>query len=201
MIEDHRPLVLGLAGSHRPGSITDKATRTALAAAEAAGAQTLLLCGAELAFPAYGTDPTIAEAPALKRFLDMYERCDGLVLASPGYHGSMSGLLKNALDYTDLLREQSKRAYLDNKAVGCIACAHGWQATGTTLVALRTVVHALRGWPTPLGVAINSTHPFISDDGVVLDRAVVDQLNLVGRQIVEFARSRHPAAGRLSLAS
>lgn len=63
------------------------------------------------------------------------------------HHGSVSGLIKNALDYIeDTTKEE--RVYLEGRTVGCIACAYGWQATGSTLNALRTIVHALRGWPT-----------------------------------------------------
>jgi FMN reductase len=108
-----------------------------------------------------------------------------VLISSPGYHGGISGLLKNALDYTEELRDEP-RPYLDGKAVGCIACAHGWQAGATTLVGLRSIVHALRGWPTPLGVAINSTPP--EDGGDVLEEPrVLSQLQTVARQVVEFA--------------
>ena len=89
-------------------------------------------------------------------------------------------MIKNALDYVEDLRN-APRTYLDGVPVGCIVCAHGWQATATTLLALRSVVHALRGWPTPFGAAINSAAAGLEDDDV---RA---QLRLVGRQVVELA--------------
>jgi FMN reductase len=182
-----RPLILGLSGSPRMPSSTDQALRIALRYARAHGADTELLAGGDLQFPIFGSADAIS--PAVRRFLDLYRRCDGLMLASPGYHGSISGLLKNAIDYTDLLRE-TNCAYLDGKAVGCIVCAYGWQATGTTLVTLRSIVHALRGWPTPLGIAINSSQPFTDDDGNCLDGALNAQLDTVARQVVEFAWMR-----------
>jgi FMN reductase len=113
---------------------------------------------------------------------------DGVILSSPGYHGSLSGLLKNALDYTEDMREDPL-PYFEGRAVGLIACAFGWQATGSTLAAMRSIVHALRGWPTPLGVAINSSDgAFDSADG--RNTAVVSQLNIMARQVVEFAQMR-----------
>lgn len=182
-----RPLILGVSGSPREASSTDRALRIALDHARAQGADTELLSGRDLQFPIFGSADAVS--PGVQRFLDLYRRCDGLLLASPGYHGSISGLLKNALDYTDLLRD-SDCAYLDGKAVGCIACAYGWQATGTTLVTLRTIVHALRGWPTPLGVAINSSQPFTDADGECVDRRLDSQLDILARQVLEFARMR-----------
>ena len=52
----------------------------------------------------------------------------GIILVSTGYHGSISGLIKNALDYVEDMRGD-EAVYFDGRAVGCVACAHGWQAT------------------------------------------------------------------------
>ena len=76
----------------------------------------------------------------------------------------MSGLVKNALDYLEELRGD-QRPYLDGRAVGLVAVARGWQASVATLGTLRQVVHALRGWPTPLGLAINSSATTFDDNG------------------------------------
>jgi FMN reductase len=47
-------------------------------------------------------------------------------------------------------------------------------------------VHALRGWPTPLGVAINSLDSTVADNAT-LNEHVRLQLELLGRQVFEFA--------------
>jgi len=182
------PFILGIGGTTRAGSSTERILKVALDAARAAGAETAMIGGAALQLPMY--DPAAATlAPAAARFVELVRRCHGLVIASPGYHGTISGMIKNAIDYIEALREDP-RPYLEGRAVGCIVCAQGWQATGTTLVALRSVVHALRGWPTPFGAAINSALPFFDADGNCTDEAVRRQLETVGRQVVEFARMR-----------
>ena len=112
-----------------------------------------------------------------------------MVLVSPGYHGTVSGLVKNALDYVEDLRDDV-RPYLDGRAVGCVAAARGWQASVTTLTSLRGIVHALRGWPTPLGSAINSAHVMFGPDGDCSDDQVVATLRTIGLQVVEFATAR-----------
>jgi FMN reductase len=71
--------------------------------------------------------------------------------------------------------------------VGLIATAYGWQATGSTIAALRSIVHALRGWPTPFAATINTQITKFDDQGGVTDPAVLDQLCLVGRQVARFA--------------
>src|ERR1700722_18858678 len=152
--EGYQPLIVGVGGTPRVGSSSECALRMALAAASALGARTEIVCGAQAVLPVY--DPSQCDrTPEALRMIRLLRECDGVIVASPGYHGSMSGLIKNALDYTEDMRDDP-RPYLDGRAVGTIVCANGWQATGTTLVALPSVVHALRGWPTPMGVAINS---------------------------------------------
>ncbi|AFL50876.1 FMN reductase [Sinorhizobium fredii] len=95
-------------------------------------------------------------------------------------------LVKNALDYTEDMRNDPA-VYLDGRAVGCITCAYGPQAAGTTLVALRSIVHALRGWPTPLGVGINSASCRFSPGEEPSDAAIADQLKILATQVIQGA--------------
>jgi len=184
---DDRYLIVGIGGTARQNSSTERALRRALAAARDADAETVLLAGPDLDLPLY--DPGKADrTPAARRLVALLRDCDGVILASPGYHGSLSGTIKNAIDYVEDLRADS-RPYLDERAVGCIAGAHGWQAAGSTLAALRSIVHALRGWPTPMGAALNTGTVLFADDGEVLDDTTRAQLELVGRQVVAFARA------------
>jgi len=185
-----RPYVVGLGGTTRPGSSTEQALRFCLSCAEDAGAETVLLGAADLDLPIY--DPGRTErSPAAVRLLRELARADGVVIGSPGYHGGMSGMVKNALDYVEDLRADP-RTYLDGRAVGVVVCAYGWQAAMTTLVGLRNVAHALRGWPTPLGVVINSAEP-VFEDGLLVHPPTGEQLRLMAGQVVEFARTRSAA--------
>ena len=82
------------------------------------------------------------------------------------------------------------RVYFEGRAVGLIAVAAGWQATGSTLATLRSITHALRGWPTPMAVAINSATPVFGEDGAFADPGVAGQLEILAGQVVEFARMK-----------
>jgi len=187
-----RPLIVGLGGTPRVGSSTEVALRRCLDAAADYGADTLLLTGESLTLPLY--DPgERGRTTAAGHLIAALRRADGVLIASPGYHGSISGLIKNALDYTEDLREDP-RPYLEGRAVGCVVCAHGWQATGSTLMTLRAVIHALRGWPTPLGVVINSSVRTFDESGACVDSSIRSQLTLVARQVVDFARMRYAEA-------
>lgn len=180
--------VLGIGGSTRPNSTTGQALRVSLASAAVEGAETLMLDSADLLLPLYA--PEESQGPTgVVRLLEEVRRADGLIIASPGYHGGLSGLVKNALDYLEDMRDDDP-PYLDGKAVGCIATASGWQATMSTLMSLRSVVHALRGWPTPMGATINMRGRVFDENGEVIDPSARFQLELVGQQVVEFSRMR-----------
>lgn len=183
-----QPYIVGIGGTAAPGSSTEQALALALASAERAGAKVRMFGGAELAaMPHYLTEASKSSAEG-KALVEAVRAADGVIIASPGYHGSISGLVKNAIDY---LEETAKdgRVYLDGVPVGLIATAYGWQATGSTLATLRSIVHALRGWPTPLGAAINSSGG-IFKNGQCSDAGASAQLDLVGKQVHEFARLR-----------
>ena len=184
-----KPLIVGLGGTIRVGSSTEKALVCALTRAEALGAETKLLGGAFLGGlpifdprPSDSTESQLALAEAIRS-------ADGVIVASPGYHGSISGVIKNALDTLELTRNDPQ-PYLTAKPVGTIITADGWQAAGTTLMALRAIIHALRGWPTPFGAALNSGGAGFDGAGACRDEKDAWQLDTVAEQVMEFAQMR-----------
>ena len=184
--DSSRPLVVGIGGSIGGVASTERALMIALESAAREGFATRLFGGEALArLPLYNPK-AIDRTHAEREFVDAVRGASALIIASPGYHGSLSGLVKNALD---LLEEtaQDARPYLADVPVGLIATAYGWQATGSTIAALRSIVHALRGWPTPFAAAINTQITKFDEDGGSSDPAVADQLALVGRQVARFA--------------
>ncbi|MGY0490556.1 NADPH-dependent FMN reductase [Streptomyces sp. WG-D5] len=187
-------LIVGIGGTTRPGSSSELAVRGALAAAERGGARTLHFGGDFLASLPHYAPERPERTDEQRRLVDAVRRADGLVIGSPGYHGGISGLVKNALDLLEDLRDD-ERVYFDGRAVGLVVTAAGWQACGTTLTALRNVVHAMRGWPTPLGVTLNSGQgPLFGPDGACADPAAAAQLALLGDQVHAFAaRATAPA--------
>jgi len=176
----------------RPNSSTEKALRIALKAAAAEGVDTLMLGGPDLVFPSFG-QIAIDQVPQAAHLIAALRRADGIILGSPGYHGGISGLMKNAVDYVEEM-SSDPAPYFDGRAVGCIVTAAGWQATATTLAALRGVIHALRGWPTPFGATINTAEDVFDGEGGCRSPRVQEQLEMVARQVVDFAFQRIGAA-------
>jgi len=182
------PLIIGIGGTTRPGSTSERTLIKALEAAERQGARTKLFNGAFLSkLPIY--DPAVTEAvPEADALIEGVQAADGVLISTPGYHGSVSGLIKNALDTLEGTRKGG-RPYFQDCAVGCIVVADGWQACGTTLSSLRTVIHALRGWPTPFGVTFNpSASRLYNDDGAFSEAKDAEQIEMMVGQVMDFAR-------------
>ena len=188
-MSSRRPLIVGIGGTTRPGSSSERALVLSLQAAQAAGAQTRLLGGEFLGrlpiFSPADQAPTAEQA----ELAAAVQAADGVIVASPGYHGSISGVIKNALDTLEVLRTDA-RPYLTDRAVGCIITADGWQAAGTTLTTLRSIIHALRGWPTPFGAALNAASGLFDADGACLEAKDAWQLATVAEQVLDFARMK-----------
>lgn len=146
------PHVVLVSGSLRAGSTCDRVASWCAERVTERGASARVFNGAEIDFPAYR--PGLEEThEGVAAFLDELRRADGVVLVSPSYHATVSGLLKNALDFVNDI--QGPLPYLEGRAIGTVAVGAAAEGAVSTLTTLRTIGHALRGWPTPVGVAVS----------------------------------------------
>lgn len=177
--------IVAIGGTVNPGSTTEMALRYACRPLVEAGAQVDVFGGDYIdALPNYrGKQYQSSDGNAM---VEAVRLADGILVAAPGYHGTISGVVKNALDYLEDLA-QDDRPYLDGRAVGLIATAYGDQAAMSTLLTLRSITHALRGWPTPMGVTARTYQGLFSPEGECLDDRIRMQLMLVGQQVLQGA--------------
>ena len=187
-----KPFIVGIGGTTRDGSSAEQALALALKFARDKGAETMLFGGADLSLPMYEPDPS-KMTPSATKLVDAIRRADGVIVASPCYHGGVSGIVKNAIDYIEELRADA-RVYLDGRAVGAIGLGYGFQGPVVVLAGLRQIAHALRGWPTPLGVAINSAVVKFTD-GECSEPAIAAQIGIMAGQVVDFAAMQIAKAG------
>jgi FMN reductase len=178
------PTIVGLGGSLARGSKSRAALQRALQGSAAAGAQTRLLDLRELGLPVYNPDD---EEPG-EAAAELIESCyaaDGLIWSSPLYQGTISGALKNALDWLHLLGRRDP-PYLHDKVIGLISTAGGTQG----LQAINTMefaVRALRGWAVPYVVPVASAARVFDREGRIQDPAVERQLETLGGEVVRVA--------------
>lgn len=179
--------IVAIGGTVHPGSTTEMALRYAARPAIDAGAQVAIFGGEYLASLPHYRGPG-HDAETGRELVDAVRLADGLIIATPSYHGTLSGLVKNALDYIEDLA-QEEHPYLHDRAVGLIATAYGEQASMGAMQTLRNIVHALRGWPTPLGATLRTHQELFSPQGECLDERARLQLTTVGEQVLEGANA------------
>jgi FMN reductase len=176
--------IVGLGGSLRHTSRSRAALEQALAGAAAAGADTRLLDLRELDLPMYDPDDDVPGEAAAEVIESCYS-ADGLIWSSPLYQGTISGALKNALDWLHGLGQRDP-PFLHDKVIGLISAAGGTQG----LQAINTMefaVRALRGWAVPYVVPLASAERVFEASGRIKDESVKAQLATLGGEVVRVA--------------
>ena len=111
----------------------------------------------------------------LERITTALRWADAFVLASPDYHGSMSGGMKNFLDYfwEDFA----------GKTFGYIVASH---EKGLTVVdQMRTAVRQCYGWSMPYNISINGEKDFDSK-GNLVNSAIAKRIKMLARDLVTY---------------
>jgi NAD(P)H-dependent FMN reductase len=104
----------------------------------------------------------------------------GIILGTPEYHGSFSGVLKNALDLMGF-------AEIEGKMIGLVGCSGGAMGASDALCGLRAVARALHAWVIPEQVCIPEAYKAFNETGQPSDPALARRLNDLGRNVVRFA--------------
>lgn len=186
-------LVVGISGSLRRQSNTFQAVRHALRGAAEAGARTEMIDLREWPLPFMDArDGDECGSDAVVGLRGRVKSAQGLIVGSPEYHGSFSGVVKNALD---LLTDEE----LAGKMVGLVSVAGG--ASGMSALShLRLVMRAVHAWVVPQQVMIPYASNAFDDAGAPKDPSIAARLDELGREVVKFARI-HLAAGMPPYAS
>ena len=184
------PLIVGLGGSLRARSYSRLALQRALAMASEQGAEVELLDIKELDLPMFYPDmPADAysefQQPAIVRLVETCRRADAMIWASPTYHGTVSGVVKNALDFLELLSDDD-RPYLTGRAVGLIAVSDQ-----STFPAMVDSVYELRGWLAPTRVTV-SRRDFDAEHTLVNERVERRLHRMVGELLIFIQRHPRP---------
>ncbi len=175
-----QPHVVAISGSLRDGSRTLRSTQAALSGVALAGCTTELVDLRQLALPFFdGREDERSYPRAVWELLDPVGRADGLILASPVYHGTLSGALKNAIDFLHLLGLDA----LDGKVTGLISVSGGDDGTNT-LNTLAYIARSLHFWTVPMMVAVPGSA--FCGDGELRDMRIMKRLCDLGWQVARL---------------
>ena len=166
--------VLGVAGSIRQGSYSTRSLKIALEYAKKQGAEVRLLDLNTVVLPLY--DPSAPASKEVEHTTEAIAWADAFILASPDYHGSISGALKNFLDY---FYEE-----FAGKVFGYIVASH--EKGLTVMEQMRTAVRQCYGWSMPYGVSINGPQDFTGDE--IRNTRLSNRLHMMARDLVVYGR-------------
>ena len=164
--------VLGVAGSTRRGSYSTQALKIALEHAKKQGAEVRLLEIANI--PLY--DPNAPASKEVELVAKAVSWADAFIIASPDYHGSMSGALKNFLDH---FYEE-----FAGKIFGFIVASH--EKGLTVMDQMRTAVRQCYGWSLPYGVSVNGPQDFTG--GELVNARLSKRMQMMARDLVVYGR-------------
>jgi FMN reductase len=165
--------ILGVASSMRESSYSTRVLKLALEKAEKRGAEIKLLDLRELQLPMY--HPEQNSSLELDKVTEYVKWADAFVLASPDYHGSMSGVMKNFLDFfwSDFA----------GKTFGYICASH--EKGLTVMDQMRTAIRQCYGWSMPYGISVNSDQDF-DKQGNITNENILSRIETIARDLAVY---------------
>lgn len=161
MAETSAARFVAIGGSLRPNSLTYQALEVARREFEKLGIPLHILDLRQMKLPFVDGSESYADYPDVAVLRATMKRADGIILASPEYHGGISGSLKNALDLLSF--EQ-----LEGKVFGLISVLGG-ESNSNTLNQMRLIVRWVHGWVIPEQIAIGRAWNAFDEHGNLKD--------------------------------
>lgn len=190
--------VLAFAGSTREGSLNRRLVRVAARGAQAAGADCSLIELREWPLPLYDGDVERVQGlpPAARALKQRLARSSALLVASPEYNGSLSGVLKNTLDWLSRSAESPgpDLAGFRGKVAGVMSASTGPLGGARGLLHLRAVLGALGCLVLPDDVTVRNAADAFDAAGEPVDARLRERLERLGARVVEVARATRASA-------
>ncbi len=172
--------ITGVCGSLSADGVTKKALAIALNGAAEYNAETALLELRDFNLVFYGSVPENEYPPDVLQLRQALKDSQGIILATPEYHGSLTGALKNMLDLMSI-------EDFETKIIGLVGVAGGDIGAINSLNTMKTICRNLHCLVLPQEVSIANSAETFNDDGTANDPAIEERLLNVGRQVVKFA--------------
>jgi len=178
--------ITGICGSLSENGATLKALKVALSGAAEYEAETELLELRDLNLVFYGSIPPDDYPPDVLKLRQAIRNSRGIILATPEYHGSLTGALKNMLDLMSI-------DDFETKIIGLVGVAGGQIGAINSLNTMKTICRNLHSWVLPQEVSIANSGQAFNSEGNAVDPALEDRLRNIGRQVVKFATVQQKA--------
>ncbi|CAN5840707.1 hypothetical protein BH23THE1_BH23THE1_12680 [soil metagenome] len=166
--------VLGVGSSMRRDSFSTETLKIILNKVNKNGGDTRLLNLYSNPLPMY-TSEYDEKLVGIKHVVELVSWADAIILATPDYHGSMAGSLKNFLDYF--------WSEFAGKTFGYLCSSH--EKGLTVMDQMRTAIRQCYGWSLPYGISINSNQDF-NTDREIKNTQLLGRLDSFARDLVVY---------------
>lgn len=170
--------ILGVAGSMRRESYSTRLLEMTLDQARILGADTRLVKLTDAGLPIF--NPDVKRGREWERVQLDVLWADAILIATPDYHGSAPGAVRNFMDY--FWKEFTGRLF------GYIVASH--EKGLTVQDQLRTTIRQCYGWSMPYGIGFNGDAVF-SKDGALIDNRLGERVEMLARDLTIYGRLIH----------
>ncbi|MDZ8079561.1 MAG: NAD(P)H-dependent oxidoreductase [Nostoc sp. DcaGUA01] len=183
------PKILAFAGSTRIDSYNKKLVKIAAAGAKAAGAQVTYLDLRDLPLPLFDEDLEAQEGlPANARTLkDLMISHQGFLIASPEYNSSLTGVLKNAIDWASRPSEnEAPLVAFAGKVATIMSASPGGLGGLRGLVHLRSILGNIKVLVLPDQIAVSKAYEAFNPDGTLKDPKQQESIEHLGHSLTKI---------------
>jgi FMN reductase len=177
---------VGIAGSLRTESYSQQALQLAAQRLEALGAEVEILDLRTLNLPFCDGGKEYADYPDVDRLRQAFDQADGMILVTPEYHGSVSGVIKNALDLMSFDQ-------LSGKVAGLVSVLGG-QPNSNALNDMRLILRWVHAWVIPEQIAIAQAWKAFGADSKLQDAKLSERFDQLAQSLVEHTRKLRDVA-------
>ena len=183
------PKILAFAGSTRQDSFNKKLVKIAAAGAKAAGAEVTVIDLRDYPMPLYDGDLETAQGlpENVRKFKDILRAHDGWLISAPEYNSSITGVLKNSIDWASrALPGEPPFACFNGKAVVLMSASPGGLGGLRGLVHLRAILGNMNVLVLPGQVAVSRAQEAFDAGGALKDPKQQAAIEKLGTDLVRI---------------
>ena len=184
-----KPKILAFAGSTRTDSFNKKLVKIAATGAMEGGADVTVIDLRDFAMPLYDGDLEQQQGlPSTARKLkDLMLSHQGFLISAPEYNSSISGVLKNTIDWVSRPSEgEEPLACFKSKVAGIMSTSPGGLGGLRGLVHVRAILENISVLVIPDQIAVSKAHEVFNADGTLKDKKQEDQVKKIGSNVAKL---------------
>jgi chromate reductase, NAD(P)H dehydrogenase (quinone) len=199
----YKPKILAFAGSLRKDSYNKKLVKIAAEGANKAGADVTYIDFKDYPMPIYDADiETASGIPAnAQKFKDLMITHDGFLISAPEYNSSISGVLKNAIDWASRLTtpDEIDLICFKNKVIALMSASPGYWGGQRGLVTVKSIFGNIGSLILPQQMTLPNASQAFNAEGKLIDEKKQKQALELGANLANFLSKLH-ASDKMELA-